>query len=264
MKRLIFIVLLLLSALSVQATPIFRSIGAVATGVGAITPALPAGHVANDILLCFVESSNETISTPTNSGSGTWALIGSQQGTGTAASVNSVRGAVYWMRDDGTSIGTVTIADSGDHTFAVILAYSNCITTGTPYVAAEGQVITTAQTNPTFAAVTPNVLLKGGRLLTIIFNGFDSATAVGQNAVSSTGSMVIGSGVTRTPTNNTSGTGGGYATRDSTYDNVDGTGTYTYSATYANSTLYAGISFILKPIAAGPNNFFDFIYKSTP
>src|SRR5438552_1129817 len=112
----------------------FRAAGTTSSGNAAVTPGLPTGHVTNDILVMIVQSSNEAIAVPTNATSGTWAEVtGSPVSIGTAASAGAARLGVFWMRDPGTSIGTVTVADTGNHTMAGIAAYSGCITFGNPW-----------------------------------------------------------------------------------------------------------------------------------
>ena len=75
------IVLLCTCASSLAAPPTFVAAGTVASGTGTITPALPAGLQANDILLLFVETANQAISI-TNQNGGTWTQVtGSPQGT---------------------------------------------------------------------------------------------------------------------------------------------------------------------------------------
>ena len=112
------------------------------SGTGAVTPSVPAGVATNDILLCCVQSSNQAISVLTNSGVGapTWTEVtNSPQSIGTAASAGAVRLAVFWLRYNGTSLGTVTVADSGNHTIALIQYYRGCITSGNPWDVTAGQ-----------------------------------------------------------------------------------------------------------------------------
>src|SRR5436190_12302524 len=100
------------------------------------------------------------MSTPTNSTSGTWAEVVTQTGTGTAATAGSVRLGVYWMRDPGTSIGTVTVADTGNHTIARMAAYRGCLTSGNPWNAAP------AMTTGTYSGSNVN----GGSITTTVGN----------------------------------------------------------------------------------------------
>ena len=66
--------------------PTFVAAGTVTSGTGTITPALPSGIATDDILLLFLETSNQAISI-SNPNGGTWtAVTNSPQSTGTAAS----------------------------------------------------------------------------------------------------------------------------------------------------------------------------------
>jgi hypothetical protein len=94
--------------------PTFVAAGTVANGAGAITPALPAGIVADDILLLFVESASEVIFLSNQNG-GTWTEApDSPQSTGAGGGTSSTRLAVFWSRYNGTQ-GAPTVADPGNH-----------------------------------------------------------------------------------------------------------------------------------------------------
>jgi hypothetical protein len=231
------------------------------SSTGAPVATLPAGHVQNDILLLIVQTSAQTIAAP----AGYAEVPNSPQSTGTAAAVNSCALQIFWKRDNGSEVAP-TIPASGDHTSIAMVAIARCITTGNPWSYTDGGVISTVQTNPSFTT-TSNVLIKGGLLVWVIADGFDNATAITTPVVTNTGNAVIGAQLTAgRPTGGTTlGTGGGFRFTDSTYNDVDATGNFTYSGTYTTgSTKYTGIALVLTPPVANPNNFFDFIYKSTP
>lgn len=186
-------------------------------GIGAVTPAPPTDLLTNDILLCFVQSSNQAISVPTNSGAGTWAEVtNSPQSVGVAVNAGSVRLGVFWMRYNGVAIGTVTVADTGDHTIATIQNYRGCITTGNPWNATSGQTetgTTTTVTLPSLTTTVGNCLIVG-----VIANAVDTLT--GQfGSVSSAGNLTADVGFTGAQTliassaaygtNTSNGTGGG-------------------------------------------------------
>lgn len=153
-----------------SAMPAWFATGTVDSGNGAVTPGLPTGHVINDILIMLVQSANETISTPTNATSGTWAEVVAQTGSGTAATAGSVRLGVFWMRDPGTTIGTVTVADTGNHTVARIVGYRGCVSTGNPWnqAAAMAAVATSTVNGHANSVVTPDITTTVGNCLILM------------------------------------------------------------------------------------------------
>ena len=191
----------------------FVAAGTVDSGNAAITPGLPTGHALNDILIMVVQSANETISTPTNATSGTWAQIVAQAGTGTAASAGSARLAFFWMRDPGTTIGTVTVADSGNHTLARIACYRGCKTTGNPWNAASASMtVDTGGSNSIPTAIQTTVsgcwIIIGGA------DALDSTTP--QMTLDAGGNGNVGSVTQRIINNIATGTGGGITLGDAT------------------------------------------------
>ena len=111
--------------------PTFVSAGARATGTGAITPALPASILVDDILLLFLETSNEVITIANPSG-GTWtAVTNSPQFTGTAATTAATRLTVFWSRYNGTQTAPVT-SDSGNRQLGRIIAVRGVDPSGDP------------------------------------------------------------------------------------------------------------------------------------
>lgn len=117
------------------------------TGNGAIAPGVPAGVTGDDVLICLVQSSNEAISAPTNVGGTNWTTLtwqevtnSPQHGTVGAATTGAVRLGVFWVRipTSGTVVGTVSIADTGNHTVGRIFAFRGCITTGNPWDVTAG------------------------------------------------------------------------------------------------------------------------------
>ena len=208
-----------------MATPAFRAAGTGATGASSITPGLPAGHTTNDILLCFVQTSNENgAGVPTNSTSGTWVEItNSPIGVGTAASAGSVGLRVYWMRDAGAAIGTVTVPDSGNHQVAFICAYSGCVTTGNPWqinpAAATESPSSTLATFPTGGTTTRNNCL----IVFVVANALDGTAA--QYSSNNTNPNTS-TPVNRTPAtcNTSTGTGGGLSVLDGTLNTAGAIG----------------------------------------
>jgi T5SS/PEP-CTERM-associated repeat protein len=138
------------------ATPTFVAAGSVASGTGAITPALPSGIAANDILLLFLETANEAISISNQNG-GTWAAVtNSPQGTGTAGGTSATRLTVFWSRYNGTQ-GAPTTSDSGNHQLGRMIAVRGAVTSGNPWDVTAGGVEATADTSGSIPGATTTV-----------------------------------------------------------------------------------------------------------
>lgn len=126
--------------------------GTFTSGTGALSVPMPSGYAAGDILLIMIESANQTISTPTST-SGIWTQVtNSPQYTGTAATAGGVRLAVYW-KVAVTSESSVTVADSGDYTTAIVSCFRGVDTTN-PIHITSGSVDSTATSSLSCPAVT--------------------------------------------------------------------------------------------------------------
>ena len=124
---------------SAAPVPTFVNAGAVAAGTGAITPPLPANIAVDDILLLFLETSNQAISIANQSG-GTWtAVLNSPQSTGTAAGADGTRLTVFWSRYNGTQTAPVT-SDSGNHQLGRIIAVRGVMASGNPWDVTAGGI----------------------------------------------------------------------------------------------------------------------------
>ncbi len=111
-----------------MALPTFVAAGAPASGTGNITPPLPAGFLANDILLMFIETANQAVTIPTG-----WANVtGSPQGVGTVGGSSSTMLTILWKRAVASET-TPTITDPGDHALGFIAAFRGCIGVNNPW-----------------------------------------------------------------------------------------------------------------------------------
>jgi hypothetical protein len=136
--------------------PVFVAAGAVASGTGTITPALPTGRATNDILLLFIETSNQAVSISNQNG-GTWtAVTNSPQYCGTAASTTGARLTAFWSRYNGTQ-GAPTVSDSGDHQLARIIAIRGAVTSGNPWDVTAGGVEAVSDTSGSIVGATTTV-----------------------------------------------------------------------------------------------------------
>lgn len=107
----------------------FKAKGTFASGTGNVTPGLPAGLAAGDLMLLFVHSANQAASAPSG-----WTAIPTPSGDhfrGTAGAAGGVRIDIFyrwWQSGDAAP----TVTDTGDLTCAIICAYSDVDAT-TPF-----------------------------------------------------------------------------------------------------------------------------------
>lgn len=102
--------------------PTFVAAGTGASGTGSISPGLPAGWAQNDIFVMLTESGpSEPVTAPAG-----WTDMNVPTGNGASQL------GVFWRRAT-ASESAPTVADSGNHTHAIIMAFRGCITTGSPW-----------------------------------------------------------------------------------------------------------------------------------
>ena len=136
--------------------PTFVAAGAVTSNTTAITPALPAGIATGDILLLFLETSNQAISISNQNG-GTWTQVtNSPQGTGTAAGTTGARLTAFWSRYNGTQ-GAPTTSDSGDHQLGRMIAIRGAVASGNPWDVTAGGVEAVSDTSGSIPGATTTV-----------------------------------------------------------------------------------------------------------
>lgn len=133
---------------AVGVMPTFQAKGTFTSGSGALSVPVPSGYQDNDVFLLFVESANEVIATPT----GWTQLTNSPQYTGTAASAGGVRLAVFYKVVSGSQ-SNVSVADSGNHTTAIIANFRGVDTNGPIHITA-GRVDSSATSSLSWATVT--------------------------------------------------------------------------------------------------------------
>ena len=111
-----------------MSVPVFRAASAKASGTtGATAVGLPAGLVANDIVLLIATTiAGGSISVTTNGSIGTWNLV-----TNLPIDVTSGEKLyVWWGRYSSGSTGP-SVTPGSDHVCAGTVAYSGCITDST-------------------------------------------------------------------------------------------------------------------------------------
>lgn len=205
----------------------YRSAGTYASGTGDVTPGLPTGYQADDIFILWVEARNNgTLSTPSG-----WTLITSQEGAS-----GSIQLAAYWKRAN-ASESAPTYTDTGNHTSAIIEAFSGCITSGDPYEASATGEITALG-----AASWPSVTTLGADRM--IAGGLAVDDAGVTLSAGPTNSNLTG---ITSPTSNThtAGDDGGIITFYGTKSAAGATGTTT--GTLSPQTTQALITLALKP-----------------
>lgn len=131
--------------------PLYVGKGAFASGTAAISPALPSGITNEDFLVCFVESANQTIPTP----SGWSQVTNSPQFTGTAATAGGVRLAVFYKSVAGVESSPPSF-DTGNHQTAIIMAFRG-VDLANPFSGTAGGVKSTASTTLSATGITTTV-----------------------------------------------------------------------------------------------------------
>jgi len=232
--------------ITVQAAsmPTFVAAGAIASGTGAITPALPSGIAANDILLLFLETANQAISIANQNG-GTWAAVaGSPQGTGTAGGSSATELTVFWSRYNGTQ-GAPTTSDSGNHQQGRILAFRGCATSGNPWDVTAGGTDSGVTTSGSIPGATTTV--GNCRVVAAIATSLPDAS--GTANFSAWANANLTSVTERTDNTVTAGNGGGLGTATG---GKAGAGAYgSTTVTLATASTKAMMSIALKPGGGG-------------
>ena len=225
---------------TIAAVPTFVAAGAVTSGTGAITPALPTTKATNDILLLFLETSNQAISISNQNG-GTWTQVtNSPQYCGTAAGTTGVRLAVFWSRYNGTQ-GNPTTSDSGDHQAGRIIGIRGATTSGNPWNVTAGGVEAASDTSGSIPGATTTV----GNTFVVAVVTASLPDATGTANFSSWANANLTSVTERTDNTVTAGNGGGLGVV---------TGIKATAGTYGNTTVtlassaYKGMmSIAIKP-----------------
>jgi hypothetical protein len=210
------------------------------TNIG-VTPAWPAGHIANDVALLIVETAAEaaTLSVP----AGFVQCPGSPQSVGTAGGASSVRLQVYWCRATSNSMPTPTIVNPGNHVIARILAWRGCVETGNPFnVTPVGNTLATASTSYTIPSLT--LIGVNNRLIHIVAGATDTTvdqlTGAGLHPPDGTVPSMNG----RTDSWRDVGNGGGFTVTDIVRQaGATGTGV----GTLATATVQARMAIALVP-----------------
>lgn len=238
------IIEMMMPAYAAAATTVSHvNVGTVTSGTAAIVVAQPATPAVNDIWIMVVQTSNQSLTVPTNSTAGTWTEFTggsgpSGSGLGIAATSGSTSLRAYWHRWT-TATGNVNVADSGDHQLAQIAAYRGVKSTGNPYsvinvgnAVAQGGAATGSAQTPTALQTS----VTGCMILLFVADGTDNATSTMN--ISTVGSSNTGTVNQRIRTNIATQAGGGIGLSDATVTAIS-TNTYIQlSNTAGVNTLY--------------------------
>jgi hypothetical protein len=218
----------------------FVAAGAVSSGTGTISPALPTGRAVNDILLLFVETANQAVSISNQNG-GTWAEVtGSPQGTGTAGGTSATRLTVFWSRYNGTQ-GAPTVSDSGNHQAARMVAIRGAVSSGNPWNITAGGVDATSDTSASIPGATTTVI----NTLVVVATAGSLPDANGTAQFSAWTNANLTSLTERTDNSVSAGNGGslgiatGFKATAGAYGNT--------AATHVNSAVKGMISIAIRP-----------------
>lgn len=210
---------------------------AAGTGVDAqqanATVSPPSGIRRGDLLMLFVESANEAVTTPSG-----WTIApSSPQGTGTAGASGAVRLSVFYKFSEATE-GNVTITNPGDHSYSVMLAFRN-VNRKDPFNTSSGTTLA-AGTSLTLPAVTTT------RSQTMIVNSIaGDADATGAQFSNSWANATTGAPTNRFDDGTNSGRGGGVAVATALLGVAGSSGSTT--VTQLSSVVSAPITYALNP-----------------
>jgi hypothetical protein len=181
------------------ALPTVVGVGAAIAGIGAVTPAYPAGYtaVADDCAFTFVEcESTDTVTPPTN-----WAVAASANvATGTPTKLTCL-----WRRLTAGEAAP-TIADAGNHMNAQMIVIGGVSTAGNPWDIAVGNTELVADTT---VSIPGGTTTGADRLIMAAFS-------TGQDVASTAGATGWADGTLANVTERmdnwaTAGLGGGFA-----------------------------------------------------
>jgi hypothetical protein len=215
----------------------FRAQGAISSGSGAVSPALPSGMSSGDIVIlvaCTIAGGSCSITT--NGSITTWNAIDNQD----IASGEKIY--VWWGRwSSGTTAPTVT--PGSDHCIAGTMAFYNCSANNPLGVQAKGSETPTDSTLSFATGITSTVNKS-----IAIFCGSSDADSTQAQYNGTFANTSVGTVTTRLSGSTNNGGGGGIGCCSAPLATAGSVGTWTMSALRGNN-LKAYISFVLQPNA---------------
>ena len=215
-----------------MAVPTVVGTGAASAGTGDITPALPSGIQADDILILFVESAyGEAVTAPSGWEEAPNSPIETSSG--------GTRLSVFWKRAGGSE-SAPTVTDPGDHVIGAIIAFRGVIADKFPFLNTKSG--TTAASSSKALSITQTQGITDVMYVGAITSGADGKTT-GQ--FSNWASAALTSETERldafTDLGNGGGLGIGTGERASTLYTTDGTGwTVTDGSTTSAGAYWSG------------------------
>jgi len=140
--------------------PTIVAVGAITSGTGALTIALPTGWIRNDILIAIIATANQN---PSPNPATNWNIVSNPPtGFGSAGLSGGLKLHVWWKRAE-VGEGTLAFADSGDMQIGRMIAIRGC-RGGDPWDASGTSNTTSAGTAvswPDITTLTANSLIIG-------------------------------------------------------------------------------------------------------
>jgi hypothetical protein len=236
-------------ATAVATIPTYRAIGTVLAGTtSAITPGLPSGMSANDIVILVGSTiAGGTITITANGSIAAWTAI-----PGTPIDVtNGEKLYVWWGRWSSGTTGP-TLTPGSDHIIARTVSYYNCYAGGSPIdVSGTG---TDAASDTSYSFVTGLTDTNNNELAITVCSTTRDSTAT--NTFSGWADASLASITERMDNTTANGGGGGFGMAQGTL--ITGGAVGTWSGTLSAASTKAYIAFSL--MATVPDNTFDQVY----
>ena len=221
------------TVLQAYAGPTYVAKSTASGGTSAISISFASlGRTTGDKLVIGIASANEAITAP----SGFTEIANSPQSRGTAAAAGGIRLAVFQANSEDIASDTVSIADSGNHTYAVGIVLRKSALDNLEITATAGNNVA-ATTSGTFGGVTTT----GDHQMVVTFVGTDrDSTAASWSGEANAN---LGNLTERHDAGTTSGVGSGIAVYTGEKLTAGATGNTT--ATQAASSAYCWITLAL-------------------
>lgn len=215
-----------------MAVPTWVLWGSFVEGTGAVSPGIPSGTASGDLMLLFVESYGEgTVATPSG-----WTATSNSTGGQTTGTTRTMLSLFYKVA--GSSESAPSVADTGDHTMAIIHSFRG-VNTGVAPTYSFGNGGTGTTTSPSVPSY--SVTNAPSLVVVAIACGFDVANTT--HLSNFTNSTLVG-WTTRSGNQRDSGNGGGLWVGTGRIQNDGGTGTTT--GTFASASAYAYVTVSLE------------------
>ena len=221
-----------------MAAPSFTAAGTFVGSASTAAPGIPAGTVAGDILLLFVETENEAVSLSSAQG---FVQVGTPVGTGTAGGASSSRITVFWKRATGSD-SAPTVADAGDHVACRILGFRGCKASGDPWDGTPTWTVDSVS-DTSVAAAGPTTTVDECLVVVGAANVIDTNTS---QTVNYSNGNLTGLGGTGAGDNTTQGSGGGFNVGTGVKATAGAVGNTT--VTYGNATQKSVVVLALAPL----------------